>query len=302
MKNKFNIKEELNRIKNLFSHERGVVISEQKILLKEDGSQNINDYPVCVRTFGSPRETKQYSMTYRIFGTGNWDRYVFSSGGLNPEVIKPDGIRDNYYCNRFGQIIIGKNYGEDFEKREAQDQAQQDAAKTSDAQTKAAKAKALADANKQKTPKKTTSEPKSKTTTPKKTKVKYVKPKELEDIRAFQDWLDDHHSDEQEGVGKGWATGFPGGKLEGGSGYGTYGPRTNKAWEVYGNAYGQEKNLLPLPKQEVEIKKIQVEPVKPPTELKIPTNLPTLQPKQNVQVNKDEEVAFGDEEEGSFGD
>lgn len=108
-------------------------------------------------------------------------------------------------------------------------------------------------------------------------------------IQAFQDWLDQNRS--------GWLKEY--GTLDGKPqrGYGKFGPNTSKAWGLYKDEY-----LKSLPKQEVEIKKIQVEPVKPPTELKIPTNLPTLQPKQNVQVNKDEEVTFGDEEEGSFGD
>jgi hypothetical protein len=57
-------------------------------------------------------------------------------------------------------------------------------------------------------------------------------PAELKDsagIIKFQDWLDTNKP--------GWATGFPEGKLNKGSGYGKFGPRTSKAWTAYGKEY-----------------------------------------------------------------
>lgn len=67
-------------------------------------------------------------------------------------------------------------------------------------------------------------------------------PPELKDddgtkVKAFQEWLDNHHSDIEEGTGKGWATGFSEGKLKRGSGYGRFGPRTSRAWGLYKQEY-----------------------------------------------------------------
>jgi hypothetical protein len=71
------------------------------------------------------------------------------------------------------------------------------------------------------------------TTTPKAAKkVMTPTPAELKDsagIIKFQDWLDTNKP--------GWATGFPEGKLNKGSGYGKFGPRTSKAWTAYGKEY-----------------------------------------------------------------
>jgi hypothetical protein len=74
------------------------------------------------------------------------------------------------------------------------------------------------------------------TKTPDKTTKKAVTPppippqlKDSAGVIKFQDWLD---------VNKpGWATGLPEGKLNRGSGYGKFGPRTTKAWTAYGNEY-----------------------------------------------------------------
>ena len=68
-----------------------------------------------------------------------------------------------------------------------------------------------------------------------KPKVKRVVPPELKNlengIKKFQDWLDDKLPN--------WATGYKDGKInrgQNGGGYGTYGPRTEKAWKTEGIA------------------------------------------------------------------
>lgn len=73
---------------------------------------------------------------------------------------------------------------------------------------------------------------KSTTTKP---KVKRIVPPELKNlengIKKFQDWLDDYLPN--------WATGYIDGKInkgQNGGGYGTYGPRTEKAWKTEGIA------------------------------------------------------------------
>ena len=50
-------------------------------------------------------------------------------------------------------------------------------------------------------------------------------PTELTDVKSFQDWLDKNKP--------GWAAGYKDGIVNKGKGYGTYGPRTKKAWETY---------------------------------------------------------------------
>lgn len=54
----------------------------------------------------------------------------------------------------------------------------------------------------------------------------------VEGIKGFQDWLDTNHP--------GWATGYKDGivnKGKNGGGYGSFGPRTSKAWASYKNDY-----------------------------------------------------------------
>lgn len=69
-------------------------------------------------------------------------------------------------------------------------------------------------------------------------------PTELKDVngvKAFQDWLDINKNDSTLGAGKGWATGFKDGKLLRAKGYGNFGPRTQKAWPQYKQEYLEQK-------------------------------------------------------------
>ena len=70
-------------------------------------------------------------------------------------------------------------------------------------------------------------------------------PSELKDrkgVENFQNWLDTYHSDAQDGPGKGWATGYTGGKVDKGKGYGRFGPRTERAWNKYKTEYLNQEN------------------------------------------------------------
>ena len=75
-------------------------------------------------------------------------------------------------------------------------------------------------------------------------------PKDLdgvEGVKAFQNWLDDNHGDDNKGQGQGWATGLPDGKLSQAGGYGRFGPRTSAAWKLYKTEYlnrGNSKNVV----------------------------------------------------------
>ena len=89
------------------------------------------------------------------------------------------------------------------------------------------------------TPPKATTLTPPKVTTPKTNAVKQKTPipSELENsegIKVFQNWLDLYKAP--------WATGFNGGILNRGSGYGNFGPRTQKAWNLYGKEYIQLLN------------------------------------------------------------
>ena len=66
-------------------------------------------------------------------------------------------------------------------------------------------------------------------------------PTGLTDVKAFQYWLDKNKP--------GWATGYTGGILGKGKGYGTYGPRTKKAWEdvTIRNEFLKDSSITPTP-------------------------------------------------------
>ena len=86
--------------------------------------------------------------------------------------------------------------------------------------------------------------------------------KNIEGVKLFQDWLDVN--------AQGWATGFTKGVLNKGSGYGTFGPRTQKAWNTYGRRFlsgGDMEEMKPITNE-------------PNSKLKPITNVP-LQSAQN---------------------
>jgi cytoskeletal protein RodZ len=63
--------------------------------------------------------------------------------------------------------------------------------------------------------------------------------KSVDDVKKFQDWMDSKYP-----------TWLKGGKLNKGSGYGTYGPSTQKAWKTYGSEYTTStKAVVSTPKE-----------------------------------------------------
>jgi hypothetical protein len=76
-------------------------------------------------------------------------------------------------------------------------------------------------------------------------RVPVATPPELKDVKAFQDWLDVN--------AKGWATGYKDGiinKGQNGRGYGTFGPRTQKAWATYKDQYLKGDTATETPKSD----------------------------------------------------
>jgi hypothetical protein len=78
--------------------------------------------------------------------------------------------------------------------------------------------------------------------------------KNIEGVKLFQDWLDIN--------AQGWATGFTNGKLNKGTGYGNFGPRTQKAWTLYGKEYLQSLNTPVENEKESPFMKSQLEKIK----------------------------------------
>ena len=70
-------------------------------------------------------------------------------------------------------------------------------------------------------------------------KTSNTNPSDLPDVKAFQDWLDKNKP--------GWAAGYTGGIVNKGKGYGTYGPRTKKAWETYKDEFLKASPTTPAP-------------------------------------------------------
>ncbi len=76
------------------------------------------------------------------------------------------------------------------------------------------------------------------------TKKEVVLPSELKDVKAFQDWLDTNK--------KGWAAGYADGIVNKGRGYGTFGPRTKKAWDTYKDEFLKTPTTTPTPAKSEE--------------------------------------------------
>jgi Tfp pilus assembly major pilin PilA len=71
-----------------------------------------------------------------------------------------------------------------------------------------------------------------------------VIPKELTDVKAFQDWLDKNHP--------GWHDKYKTLNSDVTKGYGKYGPRTTKAWIQYKDEYLKKPEVTPPPPVDAE--------------------------------------------------
>jgi hypothetical protein len=224
-----------------------------------------NDLKCIVNPGLTPTGDDGTNKTYQKTIKGQDTSQVFGSNGGWVWAVPSGRITGEWGCKKGGGFVIninGKVGGMGSELPEvfptAYDTFNFDSSRNKDSFNTAGWVKGLVQIPKP-TAASTTTNQKSTTTNTKtaskttKSKVKYVKSNDLKDVKAFQDWLDANKSDEQLGQGKGWATGFPGGKLNKGKGYGTYGPRSNAAWEKYGNEYGQIKSLTLAPEVQSKI-------------------------------------------------
>lgn len=257
--------EEISRMKNLFRYERGKVISEEPEGRFDRQSQAISDlrakgkskedYPECIRNFGQPKYyvstaggQKQY--VYYIDGTGEYKNYYFYLNGKvgNRTLPAAQQIIGNYYCSNGVLVLPSEKKEETVPQNEKQNQ------------NVVKKLPASA---------------------PNKTKpIVHPIPQELvnvDGVKKFQDWLDTNKA--------GWAKGYPGNVLSGGKGYGNFGPRTKKAWDLYGKNEYLKPTEQPSPISQEEIITINSADVKTTTEpTKIdPTQIKTI-PQQNQQT------------------
>jgi hypothetical protein len=125
-----------------------------------------------------------------------------------------------------------------------------------------------------------------------KTKQKTTPPpvqlKDADGIKSFQDWLDTNTP--------GWATGYKGGiinKGQNGGGYGSYGPRTQKAWNTYKDKYLQNSGPQTLDSKQAPTLSTQTQgaeqaqaPVNQQTTVtsgQVPTNQPEITVQGNTQ-------------------
>ena len=104
--------------------------------------------------------------------------------------------------------------------------------------------------------------------------------KDVNGVKAFQDWLDTN--------AKGWATGYKDGiinKGQNGGGYGKYGPRTIKAWNTY-----KDKYLKSSGPQSITSKQSQTLPAQTtqPQQVQVPTNQQTTVTSANPPVEGEE--------------
>ena len=84
--------------------------------------------------------------------------------------------------------------------------------------------------------------------------LEFVELKDINGVKAFQDWLDDHKA--------GWASGYKYGKLnQTGSGWGRMGPRTSKAWGLFKDEYlNPQKLTKDITPQEIKQINVDTEP------------------------------------------
>jgi hypothetical protein len=195
--------EELSRMKSLFGYERGKVISEQEF--NEDtttglgyGDALINKTPA--NTAAATNVNNTMSAEDRQFYVNK--EYCSQKNGVVPQ--RSVGGYMNIPQHKFSEVV--KIY------------------KITDAEIKAAQA--------------TCPEVKTQQTnsTPKPPPQIPTELKDINGVKAFQDWLDENKA--------GWASGYANNILnKTGKGYGRMGPRTSKAWGLFKDEYLNPQKL-----------------------------------------------------------
>jgi hypothetical protein len=225
------INEEINSMKFLLNYKRGVVISEQvnqqtpeqkianDIISARDSAFGTNEKGIvdAIKSIKSVTQLKQIDDILKSTG---------AKLGIAATINNEMGMGDIPMVREIETHL--KQIGADF---------------TSNLNPKAKEGEYSGGFeiryNTTSTPTKVTTSTPTKVTTPKTNTVKKITPipselENIEGVKVFQNWLDLYKA--------GWATGFTGGILNKGAGYGNFGPRTQKAWNLYGKEYIQLLN------------------------------------------------------------
>jgi hypothetical protein len=240
------ISEEINSMKFLLNYKRGVVISEQttqqtpekdivdKIILAT-GNQyslgtNEDDF---MKALSLIKDKQTYDKVNSYFANNPFNNYKSIVDILNGELESDNlarAVQAKEYLKNVGLILS-------YSVRDKDRYGRPLAAKSLIPGTFKIGVSSSSKTNT--TPPKTTTQTPPKVTTPKTNTVKKITPipselENIEGVKVFQNWLDLYK--------EGWATGFTGGILNKGAGYGTFGPRTKNAWNLYGKEYLQLLN------------------------------------------------------------
>ncbi len=221
------VMEELSRMKSLFGYERGKVISEQK--LNEDtttglgyGDALINKTPTS--PMASLQTQKQFGQMMSQGGQFGFEDYpiVDCTGYIKVPEVSPGGKEQKEFMKNSG---LNPN-SEENKKYYCSSYAMKSY---------------LAQQNKT-TNQNTTKAPAAPPQIP-------TELKDINGVKAFQDWLDENKA--------GWASGYANGVLNKlGKGYGRMGPRTSKAWGLFKDEYLNPQKLTQdvpdITKQEIQ--------------------------------------------------
>lgn len=236
------LNEELGRMKSLFSYQKGRVISEQ----------------VDTKNYSSPEEEIYYTLGRAVADPGTNIERLKQAFGLfkdGAQLVAVEKMMEKAPIDTYKNISgllrgeLEADNGRDFTEIQKMVQPKGIFLKgdISPRSGSLSNPKTITVSVSTKAPSTPATSSGSTTTTgstiPNKQKLvpkKVQAPKEMGKITDFQDWLDGNKSDAKLGVGKGWATGYKGGVInqgKNGGGYGSYGPRTKKAWAAYGQEY-----------------------------------------------------------------
>jgi hypothetical protein len=212
------IQEELKRMKSLFDYERGKVVSEQN---QGSGAFALANTSQTSSPMASAETQRMFAQGMSKAGQFGFEDYPIVDCGdiVKPPMVSPGGKEQKEFMKSSG---LNPNSQENKKYY-----CSSNAMKSYLAQQK-----------------KTTT-----TKTPATPATPPPIPSELKDIngvKAFQDWLDTNK--------KGWASGYKDGILNKiGKGYGRMGPRTNKAWNLYKNEYlNPTENISEITPEEIK--------------------------------------------------
>ena len=253
-----NILNEITRMKDLFGYKKGVVISEQTPtdMIFKGKSFDLNNYPDCVQKFGKP--VKMSNNIVGIAGKDEFQGYNFfplqgDKAEQKGRVAKPDGTMGNYQCFNNKILIDGKELSEIGDAGYVNDKSWKNQKPDANHGIRQCNTNYNGPCDSiwdgyiknyvkedmwvkkfgvQVPPKVAGKNNAPKGSAPGTAKQKSTIPQELKDVngvKAFQDWLDTK--------APGWLKKYGTINKDPKKGYGKFGPSTSAAWEKYKGTY-----------------------------------------------------------------